>query len=50
MSSSTLDLIATKVFTTKDDARLCEVEDNLYKPSTKDPGNHEPSTRGHLYR
>ncbi|KEH19868.1 hypothetical protein MTR_8g469700 [Medicago truncatula] len=44
------DLIATKNLTTKDEAKLCEVKDNLYKPSTKDPGSHEPSTRDHLYR
>jgi len=50
MSSSTFDLIATKVLTTKDEARLCEVTDNLYKPSTKDSGSHELSTREHLYR
>jgi len=34
----------------KDESRLCEVKDNLYKPSTKDSGSHEPSTRDHLYR
>jgi len=50
MSSSTLDLITTKVLTTKDEARLCEVKDNIYKPSTKDPGSHEPFTRDNLYR
>jgi hypothetical protein len=50
MSSSTLDLIATKVLTMKDEARLCEVKDNLNKLSTKDPGSHEPSTRDNLYR
>ena len=41
MYSSILDLIATKVLTTKDEAMLCEVKDNLYKPSTKDPGSHD---------
>jgi len=50
MSYSTLDLIATKVLTTKDEARLCEVKNNLYKPSAKDLGSHEVSTRDHLYR
>jgi hypothetical protein len=30
MSSSTLDFIATKVLTTKDEAMLCEVKNNLY--------------------
>jgi len=50
MSSSTLDLKATKVLTTKDEARLCEVKDNLYKPSTNNPGSHEPSTRDNFYR
>ena len=50
MSSSTLDLIATKVLTMKDEARLCEIKDNLNKLLTKDPGSHEPSTRDNLYR
>ena len=50
MSSSTLDLIATKVLTMKDEARLCEVKDNLNKLSTKDPGSYEPSTIDNLYR
>jgi len=50
MFSSTLGLKATKVLTTKDEARLCEVKDNIYKPSTNDPRSHEPSTRDHLYR
>jgi len=34
----------------KDKARLCEDKGNLYKPSTKDLGSHEPSTRDNLYR
>jgi len=50
MSYSTLDLIATKVLTTKDETRLCEVKNNLNKPSIKDPGSHELSTRDDLYR
>ena len=50
MFSSTLGLKATKVLTTKDEARLCEVKDNLYKPSTNNPGSHEPSTRDNFYR
>jgi len=50
MSASILDLKATKVLTTKDGARLCEVKDNLLKPSTKDLGSHEQSIRDHLYR
>jgi len=50
MPFSTLDLITTKGLTTKVETSLCEVKDHLYKPSTKDPGSHERSTRDNLYR
>jgi len=34
---ATLDLLATKLSTTKDEEILSESKDNLYKPLTKNP-------------